>query len=233
MDGVSSAVVENLSAGGIFLRTARPLPNGTWIELSLVRPGLKRAITLAGRVVGVLDVQSAAARGVAPGMGIQFSDLNEEAAARLKAVLESLGVKNPFGQAPPAWPPRPDTVEIPALSPDTPALSAEVQLHGKYADSIPDMRPTPTHTKITSPTSPTSGAEPPRPISVEVSLPKFTGDHAGETEKLMNHIRGLLKQLGDREETIQGLERQIEELKGQLDDKDRLIGELMAGKTIL
>jgi uncharacterized protein (TIGR02266 family) len=196
-------VVENLSAGGIFLRTPRPLPLGSYIELDLVRPGLKRAISVKGRVVGVLDAESAAAKNTAPGMGIQFFPLSEAARDRLGQVLQDLGLKNPFGSAPAAWPPRPDTVEIPQIA------------HEPLYDLQNEPEPAP------------------RPISVEVSIPKAEKSAVGEREKLMNHIRGLLKQLGDSEERIAQLESKLRELEATVEEKDRLIGELMAGKNLL
>lgn len=208
-EGRTSAVVENLSAGGIFLRTPRPLPLGSYIELDLVRPGLKRAISVKGRVVGVLDAESAAKKNTAPGMGIQFFSLSDAARDRLGLVLKDLGVKNPFGSAPAAWPPRPDTVEIPQLA----------------NEPVYDLKDAPDVRESVDPA--------PRPISVEVSLPKQGKSAVGEHEKLMNHIRGLLKQLGDAEERIAQLEGQNKKLQESVEEKERLIGELMAGKTML
>jgi hypothetical protein len=141
-----------------------------------------------------------------------------------RAVLGSLGVKNPFGVAPPAWPPRPDTVEIPKIVEPEPVPTLAL-------DPIPLASAADAYTQLAAPTG--NDAPSPRPISVEVSLPSFGDDQAGETDKLMNHIRGLLKQLGDREEQILHLNTRISELESRLDDKDRLIGELMAGKTLL
>lgn len=201
-EGQTSAIVENLSAGGIFLRTPRPLPLGSMVELDLVRPGLKRSISVRGRVVLVVDSDTAATSGKAPGMGIQFFPIKEGARDRLGLVLEDLGVKNPFGAAPDAWPPRPDTVEIPKLV-NEPIFELDMS--------------TPA----------------PRPISVEVSLPKASTSPGGENKKLMNHIRGLLKQLGDAEEKIALLERRNRELEEAANEKDRLLGELMAGKELL
>jgi hypothetical protein len=59
--------------------------------LDLVRPGLKRALQVTGRVVSIVSNEQAAARGAVPGMGIQFEPYNVGVGERLTEMLVALG----------------------------------------------------------------------------------------------------------------------------------------------
>src|SRR5207237_1425043 len=52
--------VENLSAGGLFLRTDQQLPRGTPLQLDLVKPGGRRTLHLSAAVAGVITPEEAA-----------------------------------------------------------------------------------------------------------------------------------------------------------------------------
>jgi hypothetical protein len=69
----AGCVVEDISAGGLFLRTDRVVPVGTAISLDLVDPEVKRAVTLTGQVVGIILKEAAAKRGGMPGLRIRFN----------------------------------------------------------------------------------------------------------------------------------------------------------------
>ena len=60
-----------ISAGGIFLRTHAPLPEGRMVTLRLSLPGSSRDFTVLARVVRT--VQGGVLR--EPGMGLRFLDL--------------------------------------------------------------------------------------------------------------------------------------------------------------
>jgi hypothetical protein len=77
--------VENISAGGIFIRADRVIPDGTAVELSLVRPGMKKAIRLTGHIVGVRKKDGT---GVPPGLRIRFDAQPEEVLGRISALLQ-------------------------------------------------------------------------------------------------------------------------------------------------
>jgi uncharacterized protein (TIGR02266 family) len=85
--------VENLSAGGLFLRTDQLFPRGSRVEVDLVRPGARRALRVAGRVVGTITPEEAVAQRFIPGLGVEFSDLATDEAERLEALLGALGVR--------------------------------------------------------------------------------------------------------------------------------------------
>jgi uncharacterized protein (TIGR02266 family) len=85
--------VENLSAGGLFLRTDQFFPKGSRVEVDLVRPGARRPLRVAGRVVGTISPEEAVAQRFIPGLGVEFSELAEDEAKSLETLLESLGVR--------------------------------------------------------------------------------------------------------------------------------------------
>jgi uncharacterized protein (TIGR02266 family) len=63
---LQSDLVTDVSAGGLFVRTASPLPVGTDIELKVVLPN-NLAVTVQGRVTWVREQRGA------EGMGVQFT----------------------------------------------------------------------------------------------------------------------------------------------------------------
>ena len=76
----------NVSLGGIFIETRRPLPAGSTVQLSFGLPGYGGRIRSSGKVVRSVSVEEAKERGIRPGMGVSFEDLSEES----KAVIDSL-----------------------------------------------------------------------------------------------------------------------------------------------
>ncbi|MFT3776028.1 MAG: PilZ domain-containing protein [Minicystis sp.] len=111
--------VENISMGGLFVRSASPLDPGTPVLLQVVRPGLKRAIQIAGRVVSVVSPAEARARGAVAGMGIGFDRIDGDAEQRLRALVDNLA----GAAAPPAAPraPEPPTRAATAIEDARPA----------------------------------------------------------------------------------------------------------------
>lgn len=88
---ITGLSVENLSRGGAFVRCATPMPLGTAVVLDLVRPGLKKMLQLTGRVVSIVDPESAATRNAVAGMGIQFDAYSAAVGERLTEMLVALG----------------------------------------------------------------------------------------------------------------------------------------------
>ena len=67
----------DLSLGGIFLETREPFPAGATVVLEFPLPGISRRVTCPGKVVRVvLPVESDPS--AVPGMGIQFTEMDEE-----------------------------------------------------------------------------------------------------------------------------------------------------------
>jgi Tfp pilus assembly protein PilZ len=87
----AGCVVEDISAGGLFLRTDRVVPVGTTISLDLVDPEVKRGVTISGQVVGIILKEAAAKRGGMPGLRIRFNRQAGATYAYLQKLLARLG----------------------------------------------------------------------------------------------------------------------------------------------
>lgn len=74
----------NVSRGGTFIRTARPLPAGTRFAFKLLVPGRAEPLELAGEVVRVVP------SGEGAGMGIRFVWDDPQRRADLEAAVERL-----------------------------------------------------------------------------------------------------------------------------------------------
>lgn len=87
---IPGLAVENLSMGGMFVRSNAPLPIGTDVMMQLVRPGLRRALSVTGRVVSVVSVRDATLRGAVAGMGIALDRVDGDVRSRLRALIQDL-----------------------------------------------------------------------------------------------------------------------------------------------
>lgn len=109
------ASVDNLSLGGAFVRSLDVLPVGTAVVVDLVRPGLKKALRLSGRVVSALTPAESRARHSPPGMGIQFDPHPIDVVERLGELLKAIA---PGGKVLDG-----DRPAVPELPPPTSAAS--------------------------------------------------------------------------------------------------------------
>jgi Tfp pilus assembly protein PilZ len=106
--GQTPCLVENLSSGGLFIRTARLMPVGLAVSINVVRPGMRKSLRLSGRIANSIPARTLNGRVIPPGMGIAFDKLLGEASEHLTKLLKDLGVdpaEGPDG-APPPKPPR-------------------------------------------------------------------------------------------------------------------------------
>jgi len=76
----------NLSRGGMFIRTVRPLALGTQLKLRFSIPGRKELIETSGRIVRVVKPDDP--HGHDPGMGIEFQALAEKDIALINSLWE-------------------------------------------------------------------------------------------------------------------------------------------------
>ena len=83
--------VENISLGGLFVRSDKPFPRATPLLFELVPPGSLTPLKLAGRVVTAVWPAEAQRRGLTPGMGICFEPVTAEVLGRLKELVGSMG----------------------------------------------------------------------------------------------------------------------------------------------
>lgn len=79
----------NISRGGTFIRTERPMDVGTALAFSIEAPGLGSPITLRGSVRWVVAAESASAEHPA-GMGIEFVFDSAEHKASVEGRLDRL-----------------------------------------------------------------------------------------------------------------------------------------------
>lgn len=117
--------VENISVGGLFVRTDRVLDVGTQLEIDLVRPGWKKGMTFFVRVTSRIDPLAGRFARIPPGMGVQFfGRMDEEHRERLLHLLRELGAP----ETPPAAL-EPAGLELPPLElEDEVPLESEVPL---------------------------------------------------------------------------------------------------------
>jgi type IV pilus assembly protein PilZ len=78
--------IKNISLGGIFVETPDPLPVRTRLKVEFSLPEMEPPIETEGIVVHTIR-QSGKPNAPISGMGIKFSDLNEESRRRLEAYI--------------------------------------------------------------------------------------------------------------------------------------------------
>lgn len=83
----------NISRGGTFIRTAKPLKIGTEFVFKLVVPKLAEPLALRGKVQWIVTEQQATPDQDA-GMGIGFVFHNEAERQRIEAIVEDLMVES-------------------------------------------------------------------------------------------------------------------------------------------
>ena len=78
----------NISQGGMFINTRKPLPVGTEVRILIQLPMVEFPVGLNGRVTRIaeLDGQSS----VVPGMGIEFTDVDPSKRLQLESLVERL-----------------------------------------------------------------------------------------------------------------------------------------------
>ena len=85
----------NISKGGTFIRTDKPLPIGTEFRFVLAVPKLTSPLELRGKVQWIVrPTDEAAASEPGPGMGIGFVYESEADRERVEAVVEQLMVES-------------------------------------------------------------------------------------------------------------------------------------------
>lgn len=217
----SSAVIENISLGGLFIRTPRPLPIHTVLAIALVKPGLKRALRLSGRVVSTVDPVEAGRHSSAPGMGVEFDPPSSDAAERLNQLLVGLGCYEP-------------AVLIP-IAETRARFEASDRLHVDVPPAAAVPRPA-SVVRSPAPVETDDGAAF-EPVNFKIEVPQTARETPADTARLMNHIQGLLAQLAQADETLRARDLEIEVLTAQLgrlrEDvarKDKIIAELIASR---
>ncbi len=78
----------NISRGGLFINTRKPLPVGTAVKILIQLPGTSFPCELSGRVTRMAEFANHA--NMVPGMGIEFTGLTEAKKAEIDAFVERL-----------------------------------------------------------------------------------------------------------------------------------------------
>jgi type IV pilus assembly protein PilZ len=84
----------NISKGGTFIKTRRPLPAGTEFLFALAVPALTDPILLKGEVQWVTTAEAADRDQSDAGMGVKFVFLDEAARTEFEGLVERLMVES-------------------------------------------------------------------------------------------------------------------------------------------
>jgi hypothetical protein len=93
-DRAAPCNIENISAGGLFIRTATPMPIGLPVIVDMSGPGIEDGLRASGRVVSVISTAEAAQHGCASGVGIEFDPLPGPTERKLHVLLRELGLRD-------------------------------------------------------------------------------------------------------------------------------------------
>ena len=78
----------NISHGGLFINTRKPLPVGTSVKILIQLPGASFPCELSGRVTRVAEFDNHA--NMVPGMGIEFQGLDDARRVEIDAFVQRL-----------------------------------------------------------------------------------------------------------------------------------------------
>ena len=212
--------VENLSAGGLFLRTEHQLARGTSLHIALVKPGGRKPLHLAGQVAGVITPEEAASARFIPGLGVQFVEVGEEEAQRLEELLTALGVdRQQAVVAPEVRRRKVPEDEAAAAAPLRAAPSAQM---GVDAESI--LRDI--NEALEADDAPLATSKPALPPQPKAPPSPAAEPPVSEASKMMTQIRGLIYELAEVRALLREREAEILDLRAQLDDARSQIEEL-------
>ncbi|MFH1807735.1 MAG: PilZ domain-containing protein [Pseudomonadota bacterium] len=227
---LSSAIVENISAGGLFFRSPRPPELGTTVRVRLVQPGLKQAIEMTGTVVSTISPKDALAANQVPGAGVRFNKVPAAERERFDHLLAALGLPavEAIQIAPAVLQVQP--VAAPLSSSPPRSMSAPVQRASSAGlvdyqvhdaslriEALPLSALTPVHDTPSIPRSvATVESLIPDPVEIQVEVKAPSRRRVDETERLMQHVKGLMKQLAEMEDVLRQRDLQIDLLRQEL-----------------
>ncbi len=229
--------VENLSAGGLFLRTEQQLPHGTALQIDLVKPGGRKPLHLAGMVAGVITAEEAASARFIPGLGVQFTDMDAEEADRLEELLAALGVDrvqavvapelrrtHPGAEGRPGHAVPWGSITQPTVRTASPGRSRAARSQAQGGDPEAILRDI--SEALEADEAPLATSKPALPPQPAAPPPPAAEPQQSEAARLMTQIRGLLFQLADMQARLKQREAEIQDLRAQLDDARTQIEQL-------
>jgi type IV pilus assembly protein PilZ len=81
---------KNISRGGTFIKTTRPLAIGTEFVFRLLIPTMERPLAIHGEVARIVDAAQSQSSGSEAGMAIRFVYRTGDSQSEISAVVESL-----------------------------------------------------------------------------------------------------------------------------------------------
>jgi uncharacterized protein (TIGR02266 family) len=78
----------NISQGGLFINTRKPLPIGTEVRVLIQLPGEQFPATLDGRVTRISEFDNA--HNQVPGMAVQFTSVDDDRRDQLERFVQRL-----------------------------------------------------------------------------------------------------------------------------------------------
>ncbi|MBK7860542.1 MAG: PilZ domain-containing protein [Archangiaceae bacterium] len=214
-DKSSPCVIQNISAGGVFIETREALPVGMPVAVNLARPGWHTVLKVTGRVVWALAEKTAQRKGTVPGMRIKFDPLPTETAARLSELLKELGA--------PEGPPPPTRRDSGSITEPSTVKAIHERVGGTAFPLVrePENAPPPSRKKPT--TLERKAAQRPD----DATMPARVGEMAAvfgrptdDAPRLVVQVQGLLMQLGELQQQLESRERELTTLKAELQKKD-------------
>jgi len=87
VDSLFRDFVDNISTGGMFIATPKPLEPGTQLRLEFLLPGCDYPIRVNGEVTWSRSVSS---EGQKRGMGVKFASLSPNAKDKINTIIKQL-----------------------------------------------------------------------------------------------------------------------------------------------
>jgi Tfp pilus assembly protein PilZ len=194
--------VENVSLGGLFVRTDLLEQVGTEISVDIVRPGWKKLLTMAARVTSRVDAIEGRLSKRMPGMGLQFLQLDDKQFERLRALMRELGAtEGGKGIA------LEDAIEGALREADLPP-PGPVEMAFEEQPQAPKPAPR------------TVAPEPPAPAPASAPQawqPPSELAPGSDAARLMVQVRGMVLQLAESEGQIRQRDLEIERLREELE----------------
>jgi len=210
--------VENLSAGGLFLRTEQQLPRGTEVQIDLVKAGARRPLHVAGQVAGVITAEEAASARFIPGLGVQFTQIEANEADRLEELLAALGID------------RMQAVVAPELRRTGPGKRAAEDVPWPSPAADPEAILRDISEALEAEEAPLATSKPALPPQPAAPPPPNAEPRQSDAARLMTQVRGLLFQLADLQGRLRQREAEVKDLRAQLDDAHQQIERLERAK---
>lgn len=90
VDVLFSEFARNVNEGGMFIETDNPAPVDSVVALHFQLPGSEQPIRASARVVWTRERTGEEGPDEAPGMGLEFEELSQEARAEINRVIRRL-----------------------------------------------------------------------------------------------------------------------------------------------